>query len=162
MTCSTIHCHQAHCYCAGRIETIGSRRFGKLYRIIYRLGTKSILIVRIEKRGTENLSRLQSTAQGSEVVLTFPNVTPAVFALVLDQLRREGSEIEMASYKPPDEQYTITGHHWPLGDIRANVAFDGATVTVDVVQPKSWESSIGGKIQDAISAAKRAVAGESA
>lgn len=95
-------------------------------------------------------------------MLSFLNVTPAVFALVLDQLRREGSEVKDSAN--PDAFsgtccYTITGHHWPLGDIRANVAFDGTTVTVDVVKPKDWEHAIGGKIQDAISDAKKRVAG---
>lgn len=99
-------------------------------------------------------------------VLTFPNVSPAVFALVLDQLRKEGSSVDQqcginGPFELAPQQYTITGHHWPLGDIRANVAFDGATVTVDVVQPKAWEHSIAGKIQDAISAAKRRVDGGS-
>ena len=100
-------------------------------------------------------------------MLTFPNVTPAVFALVLDQLRKEGSEVTKGPPAPRHDgvcsewnaTYTITGHHWPLGDIRANVAFDGATVTVDVVQPKSWEHAIGSKIQDAISDAKKRVDG---
>lgn len=94
-------------------------------------------------------------------MLTFPNVTAAAFALVLDQLRKEGSEVTQTG---PTwcESYTITGHHWPLGDIRANVAFDGATVTVDVVQPKSWESTIGERIGKSIEAAKRTVAGETA
>lgn len=91
-------------------------------------------------------------------MLTYPNVTPAVFALVLDQLRKEGSsvtEIPTAEGLEGTYYYTVTGHHWPLGDIRANVAFDGAMVTVDVVKPKDWEHTIGGKIQDAISAAQK-------
>lgn len=98
-------------------------------------------------------------------MLTFPNVTPAAFAIVLDQLRKEGSTVEptgAVNMLPNGGKYTITGHHWPLGDIRANVAFDGATVTVDVVQPKSWEHTIGERIGKSIEAAKRVVAGETA
>ena len=93
-------------------------------------------------------------------MLTFPNVTPAAFALVLDQLRKEGSEVRAIGFTPPDVamSYEITGHHWPLGDIRAYVAFDGATVTVDVVQPKSWESTIGERIGKSIEAAQKQVA----
>lgn len=96
-------------------------------------------------------------------MLTFPNVSPAVFALVLDQLRKEGSQVREADSNNAAikqvNQYLITGHHWPLGDIRANVAYDGNTVTVDVVKPSVWESQIGGRIEDAISDAKRKVAG---
>lgn len=93
-------------------------------------------------------------------MLTFPNVTPAAFALVLDQLRKEGSSVTRTTTDQlgPDDRYLITGHHWPLGDIRANIAFDGATVTVDVVQPKSWESTIGGRIGEAIQVAQRQAA----
>lgn len=96
-------------------------------------------------------------------MLTFPNVSPAAFALVLDQLRKEGSEVKQTN---PGGAYpilhTITGHHWPLGDIRANVTYDGGTVTVDVVKPKAWESTIGERIGKSILAAQRTVAGESA
>lgn len=93
-------------------------------------------------------------------MLTFPNVTPAAFALVLDQLRKEGSSVERTTMVPSfGDTFEITGHHWPLGDIRANVAFDGATVYVDVVKPKDWEHAIGSKLQDAISDAKRRVSG---
>ncbi len=102
-------------------------------------------------------------------MLTFPNVSPAAFAIVRDQLRKEGSEVARCSVSvagmSPElflEEYTITGHHWPLGDIRANVAFDGATVTVDVVQPKAWESTIGERIGKSIEAAQKQVAGETA
>src|SRR6185369_14607912 len=100
----------------------------------------------------------------SEVMLTFPNVTPAAFALVLTQLREEGSKIEkigsfigrLATNVSDDTEtqyWRITGHHWPLGDIRANVAYDGGTVTVDVVQPKAWEQTIGERIGKSIEAA---------
>lgn len=102
-------------------------------------------------------------------MLTFPNVTPAAFAIVLDQLRKEGSSVERytvssAAISPELflEEYTITGHHWPLGDIRANVVFDGATVTVDVAKPSAWESVIGERIGKSIEAAKRTVAGDTA
>lgn len=105
-------------------------------------------------------------------MLTFPNVTPAAFALVLDQLRKEGSSVvgpkgplfgaEALSVGHTEGaypiEYTITGHHWPLGDIRANIAFDGATVTVDVVKPEAWEKQIGERIGKSIEAAKRTVA----
>lgn len=93
-------------------------------------------------------------------MLTFPNVTPAAFALVLDQLRKEGSTVRALGFTPPDVtmNYEIIGRHIPLGNIRANVAFDGATVTVDVVQPKAWESTIGERIGKSIEAAKRTVA----
>ncbi len=94
-------------------------------------------------------------------MLTFPNVTPAAFALVLDQLRKEGSRVVDVPSVDAFEgtfRYLITGHHWPLGDIRANVAFDGATVTVDVVQPKAWEHAVGAKVQEAIDDARRRVA----
>ncbi len=95
-------------------------------------------------------------------MLSFPNVSPAAFALVLDQLRKEGSSVIHAFTNDNTSHYSITGHHWPLGDINAHVAFDGATVTVDVVQPKSWESAIGERIGKSIEAAQRTVAGESA
>lgn len=97
-------------------------------------------------------------------MLTFPNVTPAAFALVLDQLRKEGSEVFKCAVSmigdAMRETYTITGHHWPLGDICAHVAYDGATVTVDVVQPKAWESTIGERIGKSIEAAQKQLAGE--
>lgn len=95
-------------------------------------------------------------------MLTFNNVSPAAFALVLDQLRKEGSEVERTTDLAGPQGYLIIGHHWPLGDIRANVAYDGATVTVDVVQPKAWESTIGERIGKSIEAAQRDVAGETA
>ena len=109
-------------------------------------------------------------------MLTFPNVTPAAFALVLDQLRKEGSSV-IGPHGPAFNsqavtagqtetmwpvQYTITGEHFPLGKITANVSYDGSTVHVDVVKPKAWEHAIGSKLQDAISDAKRQVTGESA
>lgn len=86
-------------------------------------------------------------------MLTFPNVTPEVFALVLDQLRTEATVEQVSS-----NGYMVNGHHWALGHIRTSVTFDGSLVTVIVLQPERWEDKIGGRIRDAITLAQQAVA----
>jgi hypothetical protein len=93
-------------------------------------------------------------------MLTFPNVTPAAFAIVLTQLREEGSKVEQLS--DDGMNFKISGHHWPLGDIVAAVTYVRDTVTVQVVKPSSWEQTIGERIGKSIEAAQRKVAGESA
>ena|ERR1700676_5202444 len=90
-------------------------------------------------------------------MLTFPNVTPQVFALVLDQLRTEatvsGPSVGGLSGK---NIYTIEGN-----GIKANVLrWDTGEVNIDVLK-KPWyvpESVIASKIRDAITLAQQAVA----
>jgi hypothetical protein len=96
-------------------------------------------------------------------LLTFPNVSPAAFALVLDQLSKEGTHITSNAQNIGGKgRYEFIGHHFPLGDIRASATFDGASVTVDAVYPKVWESAIGERIGKSIEAAQKQVAGEAA
>lgn len=85
-------------------------------------------------------------------MLTFPNVTPAVFALVLDQLRAEG--VIVASIG--DDCHAIKGN-----GIDATVAYSQDSIVDVTIKHKPWyvpESVIAGKIRDAITLAQQAVA----
>jgi hypothetical protein len=90
-------------------------------------------------------------------MLTFPNVTPAVFALVLDQLRTEATVREIpGAFGSAHAYWQIEGN-----DIKANVMrWDGGMVEITILH-KPWyvpESVIAGKIRDAITLAQQAVA----
>jgi hypothetical protein len=87
-------------------------------------------------------------------MLTFPNVTPQVFALVLDQLRTEATVIEWSHGPPPIFQVSGNG-------IEANTTLaDGGFLHVDIGSKPWWmtEGMIGAKIRDAITLAQQAVA----
>lgn len=88
-------------------------------------------------------------------MLTFPNITPEVFARVLDELRRTGNAITQKESIFPALAYHVVGHHWILGQIITDVTFNDSVVTVDIQKPSSHHDQIGGKIQDAITIAQR-------
>lgn len=88
-------------------------------------------------------------------MLTFPNVTPEVFALVLDQLRTEATVT--------DSRPTMRGGYRISGNgVDAVAALDEGSNTVVVqIDRKPFfvsEGMIAGKIRDAITLAQQAVA----
>lgn len=85
-------------------------------------------------------------------MLTFPNVTPQVFALVLDQLRTESVIVAGIG----NDLYAIKGN-----GIDATVAYSSDGMVDVTIKKKPWyvpESVIASKIRDAITLAQQAVA----
>ena len=86
-------------------------------------------------------------------MLTFPNVTPEVFALVLDQLRTEATVTDIPTMR---STYKISGN-----GVEAVAALDAAGVVHVQIDHKPFyvpESMIASKIRDAITLAQQAVA----
>ena len=87
-------------------------------------------------------------------MLTFPNVTPEVFALVLDQLRTEAR-------LTPDPDYPGAG--WKIegnGIVARAILWEDGAVHVNIDSKPFFvsEGMIGAKIRDAITLAQQAVA----
>lgn len=84
-------------------------------------------------------------------MLTFPNVTPQVFALVLDQLRTEATVTEVVS-----GYFNIDS-----GDIKAHTSSPLKGELDVYIDKKPWwmpEAVIESKIRDAITLAQQAIA----
>ena len=88
-------------------------------------------------------------------MLTFPNVTPEVFALVLDQLRTESTVTTISGGTLSEPQYQIQGN-----GITAVVSNYSNVVDVRIDHKPFYisEGMIGSKIRDAITLAQQAVA----
>lgn len=86
-------------------------------------------------------------------MLTFPNVTPEIFALVLDQLRTEATVTEWSAGPPAIYQINSSS-------IEANATLINGIVHVDIGKKPFFvsEGMIGAKIRDAITLAQQAVA----
>jgi hypothetical protein len=92
-------------------------------------------------------------------MLTFPNVTPEVFALVLDQLRTE-ARVSLGTASTPTGS-GIQMWHVEGNGVKARVLHGGGdTVQVEIDKKPFYvsEGMIGGKIRDAITLAQQAIA----
>jgi uncharacterized Fe-S cluster protein YjdI len=90
-------------------------------------------------------------------MLTFPNVTPAVFEAVLNELRQSATVRSLEAISNGSQHWLIEGN----GIVAEAVRMESGTVHV-AVRDKPWwmpEAVIAAKIESAIEAAQAAIGG---